>query len=244
MKNKGFTLVELLAVIVILALILAIAIPRITDLIENAKIQSYISNEEMMIRATMNYIALNEKKIPNEIGTISIITVEELQNSELISSINDVSDSSIECDGYVFVKNIEGNTFDYIPYLKCENNYQTEGYNEYLVIDVLVVGGGGAGSGSISGGGGAGGVLFRQNYIIAPGEEINVTVGGGGIGGETMQPGSDGDNSSFGSLMVLGGGRGGTGGSAGDYPAGSGGSGGGGQRYSSPNNPFGGTITT
>ena len=39
MKNKvkGFTLVELLAVIVILAIILVIAVPKITDTIKNSK---------------------------------------------------------------------------------------------------------------------------------------------------------------------------------------------------------------
>jgi type IV pilus assembly protein PilA len=36
-KNKGFTLVELLAVIVILAIILAIAIPGIGLIINNSK---------------------------------------------------------------------------------------------------------------------------------------------------------------------------------------------------------------
>ena len=39
MKNKGrgFTLVELLAVIVILAVILIIAMPKISDVIKNSK---------------------------------------------------------------------------------------------------------------------------------------------------------------------------------------------------------------
>ena len=42
MKNKkGFTLVELLAVIVILAVILVIAIPRILDVIDSSKLSSF-----------------------------------------------------------------------------------------------------------------------------------------------------------------------------------------------------------
>ena len=36
-KKKGFTLVELLAVIVILAVILIIAMPKISDVIKNSK---------------------------------------------------------------------------------------------------------------------------------------------------------------------------------------------------------------
>ena len=46
MKNKvsGFTLVELLAVIVILAIILVIAVPKITDTIKNSKKASFESS--------------------------------------------------------------------------------------------------------------------------------------------------------------------------------------------------------
>ena len=50
LKNKkGFTLVELLAVIVILAIILAIAIPGISGIINRAKKGAFESNVKMII---------------------------------------------------------------------------------------------------------------------------------------------------------------------------------------------------
>ena len=51
LKNKqGFTLVELLAVIVILAIILAIAIPSITGIIGTAKTGAFESDVKMIIK--------------------------------------------------------------------------------------------------------------------------------------------------------------------------------------------------
>lgn len=50
LKNKkGFTLVELLAVIVILAIILAIAVPGITKMTESTKQSAFESNVKMII---------------------------------------------------------------------------------------------------------------------------------------------------------------------------------------------------
>ena len=56
MKKKGFTLVELLSVIVILAIIALIAVPRILNVVEKAKIGAakssalgYISSIEMKV---------------------------------------------------------------------------------------------------------------------------------------------------------------------------------------------------
>jgi len=50
LKNKkGFTLVELLAVIVILAIILAIAIPGISGIINSAKKGSFESDAKMIV---------------------------------------------------------------------------------------------------------------------------------------------------------------------------------------------------
>ena len=48
-KNKGFTLVELLAVIVILAIIMIIAIPAVLNTMETAKRKSMINFAEKII---------------------------------------------------------------------------------------------------------------------------------------------------------------------------------------------------
>ncbi|HHT38307.1 MAG TPA: type II secretion system protein [Mollicutes bacterium] len=56
--KKGFTLVELLAVIVILAVILAIAIPGISNMTKNAKKSSFEDNVKLIIKG-IDYAILN-----------------------------------------------------------------------------------------------------------------------------------------------------------------------------------------
>ena len=100
-------------------------------------------------------------------------------------------------------------------------------------VDVLVVGGGGAGSGSTSGGGGAGGLVWKTDHSVTPGDNISVSVGAGGTGGGPQSAGTNGENSSFGSIVATGGGHGSVGNDtdADAQPAGSGGSGGGAMEY-------------
>lgn len=57
--KKGFTLVELLAVVIILTLILAIAVPTISNMIENSRQESYKIGSKMLINAVKNYRAEN-----------------------------------------------------------------------------------------------------------------------------------------------------------------------------------------
>lgn len=82
-------------------------------------------------------------------------------------------------------------------------------------VEVLVVAGGGGGGSSQSssgggGGGGAGGLKYRSSLRVIKGQSINVVVGGGGAPGVqgVSEYGSDGGNSSFGSLVAIGGGGG------------------------------------
>jgi hypothetical protein len=100
------------------------------------------------------------------------------------------------------------------------------------VIDYLIVAGGGGGAGSFpntttGGGGGAGGLL--TGTVNAAVGTYSVIVGAGGSGGVGATIGTNGQNSQFGDLIAIGGGRGGSWDGAGDFGrrAGNGGSGGG-----------------
>jgi surface protein len=88
----------------------------------------------------------------------------------------------------------------------------------------VVAGGGGAGNDN-SGGGGAGGVVYSSSLSITSGV-IPATVGTGGLGIVTgISDQRQGQNSTFGSVVAIGGGRGGQNSA---FNGGSGGSGGGG----------------
>ena len=82
-KKNGFTLVELLAVIVILAVILVIAVPKITDTIKNSKIASFESSAKTIAAQA------EKKKMENEIldntNLITCNNLVKLSNSDYIS---------------------------------------------------------------------------------------------------------------------------------------------------------------
>ena len=79
-KQNGFTLVELLAVIVILAIILVIAVPKITDTIKNSKIASFESSAKTIAAQA------EKKKMENEIledtGSINCSDVVKLNDTD------------------------------------------------------------------------------------------------------------------------------------------------------------------
>ena len=198
--KEGFTLVELLAVIVILGLILAIAIPRITELIENSKLTAAIMNEKILEDTARKYLGMNDLNMPTEIGEIIEVTLGELQAEGLMQTINNPYGSD-NCDGHVLIVMVDENELNYYPHLQCGEDYETP-----LNAHVLVVGGGGGGATTVSdtGGGGAGGLIFIPSYSLESGESISVTVGNGGT------PNNDGEDSEFGDLIALGGGGGST----------------------------------
>ena len=124
-------------------------------------------------------------------------------------------------------------------------------------VEVLVVAGGGGGGMDMGGGGGGGGVIHDKSYSITANTPVSVTVGAGGVGAPAAKsygqpdyhqffiPATNGDNSVFGTLTAIGGGRGGSsyyGHILGGTP-GNGGSGGGASGYSSGGTKAGGTGT-
>lgn len=64
-KKNGFTLVELLAVIVVLAIIMVIAIPSVLDTMNSARRSAFIEYAMKVVRDTQNnYVTDSQTKIP------------------------------------------------------------------------------------------------------------------------------------------------------------------------------------
>lgn len=84
MKNKGFTLVELLAVIVLLGLIALVAVPAITGIIKSGKESLSGSQKESIIMSAKNWASErdNISKLPAVGTTNSVcVTLNTLQSS-------------------------------------------------------------------------------------------------------------------------------------------------------------------
>lgn len=88
MKKKGFTLVELLAVIVILAIILAIAVPSITKLIDNQRKSAFESSIKLIIK-NLEVKLLGDEEFDVGAADLSDLDVDPANYSSFSASYQD-----------------------------------------------------------------------------------------------------------------------------------------------------------
>ena len=125
-NNKGFSLVELLGVIVILGILMAAAMVAYTKYIDYSKKKSYRILRDSAISATENYMMDH----PNVIDTTTGVTFETLVDEEYLESATDPSEKSSQCKGEV---RLSGSSTDtkklQVNYFKvticCHNYYYT-----------------------------------------------------------------------------------------------------------------------
>ena len=86
LNNKGFTLIEILAVVIILSIITAIMVPSVNYLIDKNKEDNYKQLEKNILNATKIYLSDNRYNINLDYG---ISLCEDREVEENIASINE-----------------------------------------------------------------------------------------------------------------------------------------------------------
>ena len=84
--NKGFTLIEMIAVVVIVSLISLLTVPAIINQISNKKSDVKSTTEEMIYQAAELYMQNNIETYSKSQGETYTIRLDELVNSGYLSS--------------------------------------------------------------------------------------------------------------------------------------------------------------
>lgn len=196
------------------------------EILNETHINGYINNTKVFGPVTVNN--LNFTSTAGVGGRFLYHTKQssrvslQLGLDEILIS-NNATTSPIASGGNITTAIINGTNYTVHTFTSNGSFYTPSTINATVLI---VAGGGGGGYGNTAsrggaGGGGAGGLIYNSSYNISG--TIYVTVGNGGLSYV------NGYNSSFGSLIAIGGGRGGKGSNSATGDAGaSGGSGGGG----------------
>lgn len=138
MKNKkGFSLIELLAIIIIIGLILIVALPAVTKLLKNNNNKQYEKYYEIVKAGALRYSEELRDALGgyNDTGCIEI-SLEDLIKENIIKEYNE---KDITCTGKVRLNNNKGNVSAVVN-LTCKNNrgvvtYEVKNINDSACIE-------------------------------------------------------------------------------------------------------------
>jgi len=259
-KNKGFTLVEMLGVAIILGLLIVLVVPNLMSVYKRTQEKRYDLYINRLREASIIYAENNKDKIEglNSLYNNVYIILQDLIDAGLLKApvIDPSTNEKVSPQTSIGIKKV--GTKEYEVDLFVTEFVRVVAFNSsgtFTVpvsvnkVDVLVVAGGGGGGGNGGAGGGAGGLVFEQSYPVSLGSTIDIVIGAGGLGSSvpngTRFNGGNGGNSHFGTIIANGGGGGSAGGSSVTTRNGAnGGSGGGGAAYGSGTSGLGGSGIT
>ena len=123
MKKNGFTLVELLAVILLLTLIITLFIPNALKLLNENNLKVYKIKEEQLVKSAKDYTYDSNFTSPTSTNPV-YITITDLSNGNYLDKILDASTGN-ECIAFVKVtlNSIDG--YDFEPCIICDE-YKTD----------------------------------------------------------------------------------------------------------------------
>ena len=118
-RKKGFTMVELLAVIVILGILSIISIAAIQGVISKARIEYYKTQKNNMVMAAQSYLNTNKNLNPKVSGQVVKISLDTLINNKFIDQVVDYNKKDCKAEeSYVQVNKYKDEIY-YYSYLVC-----------------------------------------------------------------------------------------------------------------------------
>ena len=130
MNNKGLSLFEMLAIIVIIGVIGMIAVPSVSKYINRGQLATYLTYEKSMedaaTNAVINCIGNNSTKCePPEKGKVSIVKLDELISEGFIDPL-ELSDETCDTNkSFVRIDNRGNLNYKFKVCLYC-NSYTTD----------------------------------------------------------------------------------------------------------------------
>jgi len=123
MKKNGFTMIELLGVIVIIGILSSLAIVSVSRLINIAKNSSDDSLANTLKMASQSYMEANKNEMPKAIGEIVDLKAETLRKSNYITSdLKNSKGDSCMAKSHVKVYKRTSTEYVYTPYVCCGNS--------------------------------------------------------------------------------------------------------------------------
>ncbi len=116
LNKKGFTIMEVLTVIIVIAALMLITMPLINSISAKNKEELYHSYERMMEEYAVASSVKNKSKI-------------------LLSELDGLDKIKNECTGYVNIN--KEDSISYKAYIKCGDKYTTEGYEEAPIMGTI-----------------------------------------------------------------------------------------------------------
>ncbi len=133
-NNKGFTIVEILAVVVILGVLAVIAVPAVYKHVQKTEIQSYDTMAKSAKQGLESYLLENA-------ANSGVVRIKDLIEDEYLEATIDPKDNSKICDGYIKYNLVEGtdgslDQYEYTINLCCSNYQKTYKYPEGTKTDI------------------------------------------------------------------------------------------------------------
>lgn len=146
-NNKGFTLIEILAAVTILAIISTISVVAVTRYVEKTKVKSYETMVQSVCDAANNYI-INEG-LESEVadaGTSGVTyDATDLMRDKYLENLMDPNDKERRCGANVNVKLANGATdddsvseFSYFVKLRCKRYNSDVGFSHGCIVNSRV----------------------------------------------------------------------------------------------------------